>query len=102
MTAAPSYSVPASICMEAAHCWPRPWVPIPIVTTGRAPLPVHLPVGSITVPVTATGVSLLGLGLVDHVPGFVAGKRDVEVDRRRAILDQFAVVGRRNWVAGAL
>ena len=73
------------------HCWPSPCVPIPIVTTGRAPFRSTRPSARSTVPVTAMRFFLLGLGLVHDFPGFVARKRHVEVERRRAILDQFAV-----------
>src|SRR5271154_615523 len=56
MTAPPSYSVPSSICREGAHFLPRPWVPMPYVTTGRSPLPCQAAAGTTTVPVTASGL----------------------------------------------
>ena len=56
MIAPPSYSVPSAICMDGAHCCARPCVPSAKVTTGRSPFPLHLAVGTITVPVTQSGL----------------------------------------------
>ncbi len=46
------------IIFDGAHWSPWPMVPEPTTTVGRDPLPVHGAVGSMTVPVTPTGLPL--------------------------------------------
>jgi hypothetical protein len=56
MISPPAYSLPVIICFDGAHRGAIPCVPMPIVTTGRAPGPFQLVVGTITVPVTKSGL----------------------------------------------
>src|SRR5271166_1063427 len=55
MVAPPSYSVPSAICSDGAHFCASPCVPSAYVTTGRAPVPLQVDFGTITVPVTTSG-----------------------------------------------
>ena len=52
----PSYSRPEAISFDGAHWSPSPWVPGAHATRGLGPVPAHAALGTMSWPVTATGV----------------------------------------------